>query len=71
MITGRPNVAKSDNLRFRLNDGPASRVFAKSCAAAIILAALVTPTCCLDGAHMHGGGLDGFGAICLTGAAPR
>ncbi|MGD0719670.1 MAG: hypothetical protein ABR970_01305 [Roseiarcus sp.] len=44
---------------------------ARPCAAAIVLVALVTPICCLDGAHAHGDGLDGFGAICFSRAELR
>ncbi len=41
----------------------------KAFAAALVLAALVTPTCCLDGSHAHGA-LMGFGLICHSRAAP-
>jgi hypothetical protein len=41
----------------------------KAFAAAIVLAAIVTPTCCLDGSHAHGA-LTGFGPICHSRAAP-
>jgi hypothetical protein len=44
---------------------------AKACAAAIVLAAVLAPTCCLNGAHAYAGGLDGFGPICLYRAAQR
>lgn len=50
---------------------PLRAAFAKSCAAAILVAALLTPTCCLSGAHAHGGGLDGFGPICFARTAIR
>ena len=43
--------------------------FAKSCAGAIILAAILAPNCCLDGSHAHGAGIDGFGPICFSRAA--
>jgi hypothetical protein len=43
--------------------------FCKTFAAAIVLAALVTPTCCLDGSHARGA-LPGFGSICHSRAAP-
>jgi len=51
--------------------GANGRALAKCCAAAILLAALLAPTCCLNGAHAHGGDADGFGAICLGRAVLR
>jgi hypothetical protein len=35
-------------------------------ALAILAVGLLVPTCCLDGTHAHGLGLDGFGAICFA-----
>jgi hypothetical protein len=42
---------------------------AKSCAAAIVLIAILAPNCCLDGSHAHGAGIDGFGPTCFSRAA--
>jgi len=73
MILNVPNVIareRSDEA-IQTRAGPdivriAARIFANSCAAAIVLAALLAPTCCLDGAHAHGGGHDGLEAICFS-----
>jgi hypothetical protein len=35
-------------------------------AAAILLAALLVPNCCLTGSHSHAGDIDGFGPICFS-----
>jgi hypothetical protein len=48
--------------------GKSLNAFAKPCAAAILLAILLAPTCCLNGAHAHGGDIDGFGPICFSRA---
>jgi hypothetical protein len=40
-------------------------------AAAILLAALLVPNCCLTGSHGHAGDTGGFGPICFSrGVAP-
>jgi hypothetical protein len=44
--------------------------FRKLFAAAIVLAAVVTPMCCLDGSHAHDGALTGLGPICYNRAVP-
>jgi hypothetical protein len=46
--------------------GKSLNAFAKPCAAAILLATLLAPACCLNGAHAHGGDIDGFGPICFS-----
>jgi hypothetical protein len=74
LIAAAPNPgerAASDWTRLATAGGRAARVLARPCAAAIVLVALVTPICCLDGAHAHGDGLDGFGAICFSRAELR
>ena len=47
------------------------QVLAKSVAALIVLAALVAPDCCLNGSHVHGADLDGFGPTCFSRAVWR
>jgi hypothetical protein len=44
-------------------------MLARSCAAVIVLTAILTPACCLNGSHAHGIGLDGIGPICFNRAA--
>ncbi|MGA2042634.1 MAG: hypothetical protein ABSG83_04610 [Roseiarcus sp.] len=68
---GAGDHAALDWTRLATASAGGARVLVKSCAAAIVLVALVTPTCCLDGAHAHGDGLDGFGAICISRAELR
>jgi hypothetical protein len=57
----------STRSQVRSNRGGAGlNAFAKPCAAVILLAALLAPACCLNGAHAHGADIDRFGAICLS-----
>jgi hypothetical protein len=39
---------------------------AKSCAALLLLAGIMIPTCCLDGSHHGAGALDGSDPICFA-----
>jgi hypothetical protein len=63
--TGRPMPSRVD---FDVAIGRAPRLIAPGTwfAVAILAAGLLVPTCCLDGTHAHGFGLDGFGAICFA-----
>ncbi len=63
--TGRPIPSPVD---FALAIARAPRWIAPGTwfALAILVAGLLVPTCCLDGTHAHGRGLDGFGPICFA-----
>lgn len=63
--TGRLTPSRVD---FDVASSRAPRLIAPGpwIALAILVAGLLVPTCCLDGTHAHGLGLDGFGPICFS-----